>query len=277
MSWIQIRAEFARPPEDWSPIAEVFRGHGIEQTQEEATAMSGCLPRVPAATETVDRLVAALAETGAMVSCADLPATNWEEAWRQFFKPRRIGRTLLVRPTWEPAAREAGLREIVLDPGQAFGTGDHPTTRMSLELLEALCPVGSRVADVGCGSGILAIAAVLLGAGEVVALDLDPVAVDVARENAALNEVNLTCLAGDGVESLPGTWDLLVSNIISATLIRIAADVASKVVPEGFWIVSGIIVANWGDVRAAAESSGFVLERQQEEAGWVAAAFRRGA
>jgi ribosomal protein L11 methyltransferase len=180
---------------------------------------------------------------------------------------------------------------IVLDPGQAFGTGDHPTTRLCLELLELADVPDARVADVGCGSGILSVAACKLGAAEVIANDVEPVAVEVARQNAELNQVQFLALVGEGIgpaidpttarldgwPPLPedAGFDVVVSNIISAILIRIARDIAAALVPGGRWIVSGIIEQNWPDVRAAAQSAGFTLREERHEDGWVAAMFNR--
>ncbi|RYG40520.1 50S ribosomal protein L11 methyltransferase, partial [bacterium] len=205
---------------------------------------------------------------------------------------------------------QKGDLAIVLDPGQAFGTGDHPTTRLCLELLEETDIEGLDVADVGCGSGILAIGAVMLGAKSVVANDIDPVAVEVARENAARNDIHVDWSVGEGVAGLyadtpdgviteaNNEWeqdetplaserkpsvvarghieprfDVVVSNIISAILIRLAPDVADCLKPGGRWIVSGIIDQNWADVQKAAEASGFKLRAERHEDGWVAARF----
>lgn len=314
MSWIEIRARYSPLPEDTSPIVDVFRDHGIENTQEEGDAVIGCIADVEGAEAIVNELALALREGGASeVATRELEEENWEAVWRQFFKPRRIGRRFVIRPTWEEFAAEPGDHVIVLDPGQAFGTGDHPTTRLCLELLERAEIEGKRLADVGCGSGILAIAAAQLGAAEVQAVDIDPIAVEVTKENAALNGVSFRAVVGEGIASLtrpeaqrdlaeaaaqweqdekplgrveaPGerspeadeVFDVVVSNIISAILIRIAPDVAPAVKPEGKWIVSGIIPQNWPDVQAAAERNGFVLEEKLEEDGWVAARFRREA
>jgi len=183
----------------------------------------------------------------------------------------------VIRPEWETFEAEADDIVIVLDPGQAFGTGDHPTTRMCLELLDALDLHGLDVADIGCGSGILAVAACRLGARSVVGVDIDGVAVEASAENAARNGVSFDVLAGKGFEPLPSeaTYDLVVSNIISAALIVLAPEASGRVRPGGRWVVSGVIRNNWPDVAAAAERAGFQVDDVREEGDWVAASLIR--
>lgn len=263
----------------------------------------GCIVDVAGSDAVVADLRKALEGIGAQVETRALPETNWEEAWKQFFHPRRVGEHWVVRPTWEEFDAGPADRVIVLDPGQAFGTGDHPTTRMCLELMEPLDLEGRPVADVGCGSGILAVGACMMGAEPVEAVDIDPIAVEVAKENAARNGVSFLALAGDGLSAFRGEeaslegvpqdetpleglrtdparpsdrqYDLILSNIISATLVRIAADIALAVAPGGAWIVSGIIESNWPDVREVAGKVGFLLMDERHEDGWVAARFSR--
>ncbi len=303
MSWIEVEATFPKAPEDLSPAIELYRAHGIENTlQSSDERLVGCLVDVAGSETVVAELRKALEEMGASVTTQALPETNWEEAWKQFFHPRRVGEHWVVRPTWEEAETRHGDRVIVLDPGQAFGTGDHPTTRMCLELMEPLDLTGRPVADVGCGSGILAVGACLMGADPVEAVDIDPIAVEVAKENAVRNGVSFLALAGDGLRAFPASpkgapqdetpltgretvdapstqgklYDLVLSNIISATLVRIAADISTAVAPGGAWVVSGIIEGNWPEVREIARKVGFMLVDERHEDGWVAARFSRG-
>ncbi|RYG23300.1 50S ribosomal protein L11 methyltransferase [bacterium] len=305
MSWIEVEATFPSAPDDLSPAIEMYRTHGIENTMQMGDErLVGCIVDVPGSDAVVAALRSALESMGASVETRVLPETNWEEAWKQFFHPRRVGKHWVVRPTWEEYDAGPADRVIVLDPGQAFGTGDHPTTRMCLELMEPLDLAGRPVADVGCGSGILAVGACMMGADPVEAVDIDPIAVEVAKENAARNGVSFLALAGDGLSAFRGEaaspegvpqdetpltglqvdpakpsvrqYDLVLSNIISATLVRIAADISLAVVPGGAWIVSGIIESNWPDVREVAGKVGFILVDERHEDGWVAARFTRG-
>jgi ribosomal protein L11 methyltransferase len=304
MSWIQVRARLPQT-QDTAPYVEVFRDFGIENTLEEGDAMVGAIVVVEGTDNRVAELSDALRAAGALqVTSEPVVEVDWDEVWRQHFHPRRIGRHFIVRPTWEDAEVGEGDIVIVLDPGQAFGTGDHPTTRLCLELLEAGDLRGKLVADVGCGSGILSIAAVKLGA-IVEAVDIEEVAVAVTKENAEMNGVSFLAIPGAGIESLfsglpaePGHWeqdehplidrvpvgesptirprfDLVISNIISAVLIGISRDVAAALKPGGIWIVSGIIPSNWPEVERAALEAGFELDERREEDGWVAARLRK--
>ncbi len=277
MSWVQLRATVSPAPIDWSPFVEAFLRHGVENTLLEADALVGCVVDVPGASEVVKELAADLEALGAEISQSKLPESNWEDAWKQFFKPRRIGSKFVIRPTWEPFDSEPDDCVIVLDPGQAFGTGDHPTTRLCLELMETVDLRNKSVADVGCGSGVLSIAAKLLGAAQVDAVDIDPIAAQVARQNAALNGVEIEAIAGEGFAALLSTrtYDLILSNIISATLIRVAPEAFARIKPGGQWIVSGIMESNWPDVRSAAEGLGFQVAEARSEDDWVAARFER--
>lgn len=280
MSWIEVVAYFDQAPQDWSPYIDVFGQFGCENTLQTDTppTLGAAVVEVDGSAQVVEALKTALLEAGVpRVESRPLVEENWEENWKQFFKPRRVGQRFLVRPTWEEVELGEGDVEIVLDPGQAFGTGDHPTTRMCLELLDEFMQADQKVADIGCGSGILSVGAAKLGAARVVAIDIDPISVEVSKENAKLNGVEFEALAGAGVQVLPpaseesAKYDLVISNIISATLISVAREIAQVVRKDGFWIVSGIIEANWPDVKEAAERAGFRLEKQLQEDDWIGA------
>jgi len=301
MSWLEVRATFANPPEDYSPYVALFQEYGIDNTLESGDSLTGCLPNVPGADERALDLADLLLKTpGVSVEIGPLEEVDWETSWKQFFKPRRVGKKFMIVPTWESYERQPGDNLIRLDPGQAFGTGDHPTTRMCLELMETIEFVGRDVADIGCGSGILAIGAAQLG-GIVEAFDIDPLAVEVAKANVELNAVKIEVSAKDGLRSAPmeltgvpqdetllqeavsiepepvlaSRYHIVLSNIISMTLMRICPQVASVLHPGGYWIVSGIIEANWDDVRSCLEEHGFELVRRQSEDGWEAGLFRK--
>ncbi|MDR3289236.1 MAG: 50S ribosomal protein L11 methyltransferase [Peptococcaceae bacterium] len=194
---------------------------------------------------------------------------DWENAWKAYFKPVRLGR-FLIKPTWETAA--AGAEEIVLeiDPGMAFGTGTHPTTTLCLAGLEERVQPGMRVFDVGAGSGILAIAAAKLGA-EVEAVDSDELAVRVARENVALNQVQdrVTVTCGDLGVSLTGQADVVVANIVATVILRLLADVPRLLKRGGQLILCGVIETRAEEVAAAILQAGLVIADQKNEAGWV--------
>lgn len=277
MNWIVVKAIKNDPPDDWSPIIDLFRDYGIENTLEERTCLTGCYVDVDGVDNQIDGLRTALAPFNLDEFVAEpLVEVDWENEWKKHFKPRRIGRHFVVKPTWEEFESQPGDHVIVLDPGQAFGTGDHPTTRMCLEFLEELVRPNHSVLDLGCGSGILSIGAKFVGAKQALAIDIDPLAVEVAKENFQLNSVEIEAEVGDVTElQLESCWDLVMSNIISATLINLAPDAHYALKDGGLWIVSGIIDQNWEDVRKAASKSGFSLLKFNQEDGWTAGVFRK--
>jgi ribosomal protein L11 methyltransferase len=278
-NWTQITATLAEIPEDWSAWDTLFDAHGVPGTvvTDRPPTISGYMFEPdPAA---LAELVEVLRSMGADASVSEVPEEDWAESWKQFFIPRRVGQRVVIRPTWEEYPAGPDDIEIVLDPGQSFGTGDHPTTRMCLELLETTDLAGKDVADVGCGSGILAVLAEKLGCASLRASDIDPICVTSSLENAARNDVTFLVHAGKGFEGYPDgeTYDVVVSNIISAALIVLAPDAADRVRAGGEWIVSGVIESNWPDVKAAAERVGFELVERKQELEWNAARFRKKA
>jgi ribosomal protein L11 methyltransferase len=271
-TWLKVTAHLSETPEDWSRWTERFAEVGIEGTvqTDDPPTLSAYLP--PGEESKLPALSALLAGLGAEVTTEDVEEVDWSEAWRQFFKPMKIGKRIWLRPSWEEAETPQGRIEIVLDPGQAFGTGDHPTTRLCLELLESQVLEGMTVADIGCGSGILSIAAAKLGAARVDAVDVDAVSVQATRENADRNAVSVGVYEGTGFDPLgESVYDVVVSNIISAAVIGLAARSSRRVKKGGTWIVSGIIEPNWPDVYEHVTRSGFRVAEWRKEGDWVAA------
>jgi ribosomal protein L11 methyltransferase len=260
------------PPADWSVWHNIFERFGAPGTVQTDDPPSLGAYFAPGDESLVPGLIAELQAFGpCRVESALVVEEDWSEAWKQFFKPKEIG-PFLVRPTWEEQDGPSPLTEIVLDPGQAFGTGDHPTTQMCLELLAKLDLAGKAVADIGCGSGVLAIASAMRGAARVDAVDVDLPAVEATRANSELNRVEVRTFQGKGFDPLPpGAYDVVLSNIISAALIALAPHVARRLASNGHWVVSGIIQENWPDVLAAAERNGFSLVERKEGGNWVAA------
>ena len=194
--------------------------------------------------------------TGAEAEVAEIPDQDWGETWKKGLAPMTIGRAF-VRPSWIEVPVPAGLAEIVLDPGMAFGTGTHPTTSLCLAALSDLLAArpGARVLDVGTGSGLLAIGASMLGAGLVAGNDNDPIAIRVARENAALNGVALHLDERD-VEAQAGPFDLVLANILANTLVALAPAIAAQLAPGGVVLLSGILTPQEEEVRAAYLAAG---------------------
>jgi len=199
---------------------------------------------------------------------------DWANAWKAYFHPFRVGRRLVVVPSWEDYEAKPDDIRLDLDPGMAFGTGTHPTTSLCLEALEEAVRSGDRVLDVGCGSGILAIAAARLGARPVEAMDIDPVAVQVAGENVARNGVSGCVRLALGELSTvvpPGEprWDVVVSNIIADVIIALVDDVRERLRPGGLWLAGGIIEERLPQVEEALRRSGFQLVGRRLKGGWA--------
>lgn len=196
---------------------------------------------------------------------------DWATAWKAYFKPIRVGQHFLIKPSWEDIHPNPEDLVLELDPGMAFGTGTHATTTLCLELLEDIVKPGMKVFDLGTGSGILAIAAAKLGA-EVDAVDLDPVAVRVAKENIDLNQVSekVSAKLGDLGTVLKGQADLVVANIIADVILLLLPDLKRILKPEGEFIASGIIESRSEDVENGMREAGLEVIDKKEDAMWVA-------
>ena len=206
---------------------------------------------------------------------------DWAEAWKAYFPVMRIGRRLVIRPTWRRHRGSPGDVVLALDPGMAFGTGLHPTTRLCLAAVESLADRGvvdgARVLDVGCGSGILAIAAVKLGAASAFGVDTDPIAIEATAANARRNAVFRRVRARDG--SLPSgerEFDVVLANLIAGLLVPLAPALHGELRPGGTLVASGIFVDREPDVRAAFEAAGLSVTDRSEEGDWVALEAVRG-
>ena len=201
---------------------------------------------------------------------------DWANAWKQFFKPVRIGK-VVIKPSWESYSREPDDVVVELDPGMAFGTGTHPTTQLCLSVLQDIISGDEVVFDIGCGSGILSMAAAGLGAAQVQAIDNDPVAVKVARENVSNSGLagTISVFEANSPAAIGGLADVVVANIIPAIIIDMSAPLAAKVRPGGRLIASGIIAEREDDVTAELQSVGLHHVETRADGDWVAIVFRR--
>jgi ribosomal protein L11 methyltransferase len=200
---------------------------------------------------------------------------DWADAWKAHFPVLRVGRRLVVKPTWR--RHRAAPHDVVLalDPGMAFGTGLHPTTRLCLAAVERLADDGRianrHVLDVGCGSGILSIAAARLGAEMVVGLDTDPIAVEATIANARRNRVSRRVRARLGtLPSGAGPFDVVLANLIASLLVRLAPELRDELAPGGTMVASGIFVDRAPDVRAAFEAAGLSVQDTTSDGDWIA-------
>jgi ribosomal protein L11 methyltransferase len=234
--------------------------------------------------DVLDEIRRALWFLGRMRRVGDLVITerreeDWANAWKEHYRVHRIGRRVTVRAPWHDS--EPGPDEIMLtlDPGMAFGTGLHPSTRLSMLALEAEIRPGALVLDVGTGSGILAIAAVRLGASRVDALDIEPVAVRSARANAALNGVEESIRIEEGSlgpdAPFSGEYDLVLANIIARILIELAPRLATAVAPGGTLVLAGIIESREPAVRRTFEAAGLTFVRRDRIEDWISIVYRR--
>lgn len=210
------------------------------------------------------------------VSASSIREEDWAENWKQYFKPFRVGRHLVVKPSWESWDRQPGDLIIEIDPGMAFGTGTHETTALCIELIEQFY-AGGALLDIGTGSGILAIAAALLGASQVTAIDIDPDAVRVARENVELNGLShaVTVEQGDLLKGVRGVYDFAVANILAPVICMLAGPLTQYLKPGGCFVCSGIIREKHDDVWQALTAAGYEILMEKERGDWCAFAARK--
>lgn len=198
--------------------------------------------------------------------------SRWKDNWKEYFKPAKVGRTIVVKPTWEEYEAKEGEKIIEIDPGMAFGTGTHETTSLCIRLMEDYVKPGMKILDVGCGSGILSIAGALLGASEVLGVEIDPVAVEIAQENIELNNIGDVAKAqyGDLTKGIDFKADVIVANLMADLVMMLSADVAKHLLPGGIYISSGILTEKEVLVADTMRSLGFKIMEVKEDGMWCA-------
>lgn len=209
------------------------------------------------------------------ISVKKIPDTDWNENFRKHFTTFRAAGNIVIKPSWEDYKSKEADIVIEIDPGMAFGSGTHETTRMCLELIQKYMPPEADVMDIGCGSGILGIACTKLGAKSVQALDYDPVCVKVTRENAKANNVEIQVLQSDLLKNVgDGRYDLVVANIVADIIIRLNNDITKYMKPEAAYIVSGIIEDRLGEVKCSLEENSLDIVEVLSMGDWRAIATR---
>lgn len=214
------------------------------------------------------------------VSLTNMQEKDWAENWKQYYKPIKIGKKILIRPEWESVDNTEGRIVFQINPGMSFGTGTHESTQLCIEQLETLVKPGMHVLDLGCGSGILSILAVMLGADYAFAIDIDPNAVKIAQENAKKNHLTAQqyeAMAGDILTDADvqaacrkERYDIVVANIVADVIIALSAQIRPLLKPNGIFLCSGIIEGRYDDVKAALQQAGFTLIHTEKKREWLA-------
>ncbi|HIJ91330.1 MAG: 50S ribosomal protein L11 methyltransferase [Desulfobulbaceae bacterium] len=293
-SWLRITITASESISD--PIADFIceQTGGVEQIPVTAAGAAqeqiiGYLENSPHAQEKLKKITEYLAEFAYLtpgegktrLETEIIPDEDWNKAWKERFKPLPITAHLVIKPTWESYQAANGEKVIEMDPGMAFGTGHHASTKLALEFIEELFHGNTTppqtVLDVGTGTGILAMAAALFGAQEVLAIDNDPEAVAVAEENILRNDL-LSIIKANGLalQDIPQQYDLVIANIIHDTLIELAAGLAARLAPNGKLIMAGILTGpQTENIRAAYTALGLKHQETREEGEWSALLFAR--
>jgi ribosomal protein L11 methyltransferase len=284
LRWLEVRVQVAAGAEE--AVADLVRRHvpggvAVEEGPAGTSVVKGYLPadsQVERRQSTLRRLLAAFAGPRA-ISTRWLEEEDWAHAWKEFFPVLRVSERLVVCPTWRAHEAREGEAVIRLDPGMAFGTGQHPTTLMCLRALEELVQPGVAVLDLGCGSGILALAAARLGATSVLALDTDPQAVAVARENVQLNDVEATVQVEEATLPLGPisgrSFGLVVANISGPATMELAPAISDVLRSGGVLVATGFSASGLAKVSGALTDAGLSVERTVEDGDWRGIVARR--
>ncbi len=303
MKWIAAKVNFDHPDHRLATdlVADAFYALGLKGVQVEdpeidldqdwgedavpapsTPAVIGYFPDTPELADRCRSLERALqrleknATVTTHLSYTRIDEQDWAEAWKEYFWPEKITDTIVVKPSWREY--EADPDEIILtiDPGMAFGTGTHPTTSLCIRMMQYYLRSGDAFLDIGTGSGILMVAAAKLGAGVLVGVDNDPLAVTVARKNLMANDIDGFHLSvGNLVESVNRTFTVIAANILAEVILRLLPHVPPILNRDGIFISSGIITAKKEAVLSDLHKNGFSVDRVMEKEGWVAIAARR--
>lgn len=291
MAWLQLKASIAPEQAEWleelllaegasaitlqdahdEPVFEPDRGTTPLWSETVLTGLYDDLNEVEAMIERVQRAWAEQLpdDPAPQIEYELLADRDWEREWMDGFEPLRMGQRLWIVPSWHEAPDPDAVN-LLLDPGLAFGTGTHPTTALCLGWLDAQDLAGRQILDYGCGSGILAIAALKLGADTAVGVDIDPQALQASRDNAERNQIDEASLILDYPEKIGrGEFEVVVANILAGPLIEMASTIAARVRPTGQLALSGILAAQAESVLDAYRAQGILMDEPQEKEGWI--------
>lgn len=269
--------QFKSQPGAWDYVDESLLGD-----REDEVLIKGYLPNEPQSHDKIQQIRNSMTELlkkdlgidlgKGTIELSNVKEEDWANNWKKYYKPHKIGNKVVIKPSWESYVPEKGDIVLELDPGMAFGTGTHETTSMCIELLENKISPQTRLLDVGCGTGILSIAALLLGAHSAVAVDIDPNAVRAAEENAKTNNVSdrISIIQGDLLDKIEDKYDIIVANIIADVIIDLSKHIDSYLNPGGIFIASGIIKDRINDVEFALAQQGFKITEKKIKGEWVA-------
>lgn len=212
------------------------------------------------------------------IALADCKTEDWQNNWKQYFHPMPIGEKLLIRPVWEDDFEANGRKVLNIEPGLAFGTGSHPTTKLCLETLERYVNENSEILDIGCGSGILSIAGLLLGAKKAFGVDIDSLAVKTALENAKENGFEppvFDAVQGNLSDKVSGKFNIVVANIVADIIMEFNTQVGEFLTDDGIYITGGIIETREDEVIASFYANGFEIIERYEDKGWLVFALKK--
>ncbi|MGN0528014.1 MAG: 50S ribosomal protein L11 methyltransferase [Eubacterium sp.] len=212
------------------------------------------------------------------ISLNTCDAEDWQNNWKQYFHPMPVGEKLLIRPVWEEEYKSNGRKVLDIEPGLAFGTGSHPTTKLCLETLEKYINKDSKVLDIGCGSGILSIASLLLGAKSAFGVDIDALAVKTALDNAKKNGFEppvFDAVQGNLSDKVSGKYNVIVANIVADIIIQFNTQVNKFLSDDGIYITGGIIESREDEVLMSFAQNGFKVVQRFEEKGWLVFVLRQ--
>jgi ribosomal protein L11 methyltransferase len=278
MNWTELKLTI--PAESFEAASAILLSAGcpgVAESGDDPVTLSTALPNDERLHDRIDEIetrLAALPESGLSaplsIEISTIDDADWMNSWKQYYKTAEFGSRLAIKPTWEFYPNPEGRGVVSLDPGMAFGTGGHPTTKLCLEALERHVQPGMTVADVGTGSGILSLAAARLGAETVFATDIDSLPRKIARENVIENDLEGTVhiLEMDEFDAQAIACDIVIANIIAATLCELASTFPPRLKPGGLFIGCGIVDERLPDVVAALESAGLEMSRVHEDEIW---------